>query len=89
MELALQHLGPHLCSMIDGETGHRALWVTPSMDALRANPDIETVHDGGWTDYNDLAQWRIRDGATMNPDNIRLPYLRAFDASFEPFKVLR
>jgi hypothetical protein len=89
MEVALQQLGPHLCSMTDGETGDRALWVTPSMDALRANPDIETVHDGGWTDYTDLAEWRIRDGATMNPDNIRLPYLRAFDAAFTPFKILR
>jgi hypothetical protein len=89
MELGLENLGPHLYCMSDGETGDRKLWVTPSMDALRANPDIETIHDGGWTDYDDLAQWRVRDGVKMSADNVRLPYARAFDASFTPFKVLR
>ena len=89
MELALDKLGPHLNRMSDGETGDRALWVTISMDALRANPDIEEIHDGGWTDYDDLALWKVREGVTMNPDNVRLPYARAFDASFTPFKVLR
>jgi hypothetical protein len=89
MEVALTNLGPHLNSMSDGETGDRALWVTASMDALRANPDLETVHDGGWTDYNDLAQWKIKDGQKMSAGNVRLPYARAFDASFTPFKELR
>jgi hypothetical protein len=89
MELALRRLAPHLDRMTDGETGDRHLWVTPAMEKFRANPDVEMVNDGDWSDYENVAKWRVRDGAALNPDNIRLHYALAFENSFPSFKVLR
>jgi hypothetical protein len=89
MELALTRLAPHLDRLSDGETGDRHLWITPPIDKFRANPDVELVHDGGWSDYDDTALFRVRDGRTLNPDNIRLPYALAFENSFPSFLVLR
>src|SRR3954467_15706102 len=89
MEVALEHLAPHLDRMSDGETGDRHLWITPGIDAFRANPDVEMVRDGGWTSYEDTALWRVKEGVTLDPDNIRLHYARSFEGSFPPFKVLR
>jgi hypothetical protein len=89
MELALNRLAPYLDRMSDGETGDRHLWVTPSIDKFRANPDVEMVHDGDWSDYDETAAWKVRDGVTLNPDNIRLPHALAFENSFPSFKVLR
>ena len=89
MEAALNHLAPHLDRMTDGETGDRHLWVTPSMDTFRVNPDVEMIHDGGWTDYDDTAQWKVKDGVTMDPDNIGFRYALAFQGSFPAFQVLR
>jgi hypothetical protein len=89
MEVALSHLAPHLDRMTDGETGDRHLWVTPPLDTFRVNPDVEMLHDGGWTDYDDTARWKVRDGVTLNPDNIGLRYALAFQGSFAAFKALR
>jgi len=89
MQTALEKLAPHLDRMTDGETGDRHLWATPAIDALRTNPDVEIVEDGNWNDYDDVAQFKVRDGATLNPDNLRLPYAGAFAWSFPAFKVLR
>jgi hypothetical protein len=89
METALKHLAPHLHRMTDGETGDRVLWSTPAIESFRANPDVEMVVDGDWTGYDDVAQFRVRDGVTLNPDHIRLPYARAFEGSFPAFKFLR
>ena len=89
METALNHLAPHLDRMSDGETGDRVLWITPSIDTFRSNPDVEIVHDGNWTGYEDTALWKVKDGVTMDPDNIRLKHLLAFQGSFHSFTVLR
>jgi hypothetical protein len=89
MELALSRLGPHLDRMSDGETGDRHLWITPAIEKFRANPDVEMVHDGDWSDYENTALFRVRDGVTLNPDNIRLPYALAFENSFPSFLVMR
>ncbi len=89
MEQALERLGPHLDRLSDGETGDRHLWVTPAMEKFRANPDVEIVRDGDWSDYDNVATWRVRDGVKLNPDNIRLHYALAFENSFPSFKVLR
>lgn len=89
MELALRRLGPYLDRMTDGETGDRHLWVTAAMDRFRANPDVEMVHDGEMSDYDDIARYRVRDGVTLDPDNIRLYYALAFENSFPSFKVMR
>jgi len=89
MELALRRLAPHLDRMTDGETGDRHLWVTPAMERFRANPDVEMVADGDWSDYEHVARWRVRDGVTLDPANIHLNYALAFENSFPSFLVLR
>jgi hypothetical protein len=89
METGLNYLGTYLDRMTDGETGDRSLWITPPIDSLRANPDVEMIHDGTWTDYADTARWKVKDGIKLNPDNIGLKYSLAFQGSFRPFKVLR
>jgi hypothetical protein len=89
MELALNRLAPYLDRLSDGETGDRHLWITPAIDKFRANPDVEMVHDGDWSDYDKTALFRVRDGVTLNADNIRLPYAPAFRNSFPSFLVLR
>jgi len=89
METALTHLAPHLDRMTDGETGDRQLWITAPVDSFRVNPDVELVQDGRWTDYEDTARFRVRDGVTMNPENIGLRYALSFQGSFPAFKALR
>jgi hypothetical protein len=89
MEVALGRLAPHLDRMTDGETGDRHLWVTPAMEKFRANPDVEIVKDGDWSDYDNVASFRVRDGVTLDPENIRLPYALAFENAFPSFLVLR
>jgi hypothetical protein len=63
--------------------------VTPALEKFRANPDVEIVRDGDWSDYENVASFRVRDGATLNPDNIRLHYALAFENAFPSFLVLR
>ena len=89
MQIALDSLGPYLNRMSDGETGDRHLWLTAAMDKFRANPDVEILQDGGWTGYDDVARWGVREGVRLDPQNIRLPYLNAFENSFPSFRVLR
>jgi hypothetical protein len=89
METALNSLAPYLDRMSDGETGDRSLWVTSGIDTFRANPDVEMLHDGGWTSYEDTGQWKVKDGATLNPDHILLHYRNAFERSYPAFKVMR
>jgi hypothetical protein len=89
MELALRRLAPYLDRMTDGETGDRNLWVTAAMERFRANPDVELISDGDWSDYENVAKWRVRDGVRLDPDNMHLHYALAFANSFPSFTVLR
>lgn len=89
MEAALKHLAPYLERMTDGETGDRRLWITPPIETFRANPDVEMVKDGNWTHFEDVVLFKVRDGVTLNPDNIRPGYSLAFQRSFQSFKNLR
>jgi hypothetical protein len=89
MEQALNRLAPHLDRLTDGETGDRHLWVTPVMEKLRANPDVEIIRDGDWSDYEHTAAWRVREGHTLNPDNLRMHYALAFRNSYPSFQILR
>jgi hypothetical protein len=89
MEQALTRLAPHLDRLTDGETGDRHLWVTPIIEKLRANPDVEMLHDGDWSDYEHTAAWRVREGHTLDPANMRMHYALAFRNSYPSFQVLR
>lgn len=89
MDTALRRLGPHLLRMTDGETGERSMWVLPTMDWLRANPDVELVQDGDYSDYDHATRYRVRDGRTFDPANIELGYHRFFQRSYRAFRELR
>lgn len=89
MEAALKSLAPYLARMTDGETGDRRLWITPPIETFRANPDVEMTQDGNWTHFRDVVMFKVRDGVTLNPDNIRPGYSLAFQRSFQSFKNLR
>jgi hypothetical protein len=89
MEQALTRLAPHLDRITDGETGDRHLWVTPVLEKLRANPDVELVRDGDWSDYEQVAVWKVREGRTLDPANLRMHYALAFRNAFPSFLVLR
>jgi hypothetical protein len=89
MDQALSRLAPHLDRLSDGETGDRHLWCTPVIEKLRANPDVEILRDGDWSDYEQVAQWKVRDGHTLDPANLRMHYALAFRNSYPSFRVLR
>jgi hypothetical protein len=89
MDTALKRLGPHLLRMTDGETGERAQWVLPTMDWLRANPDVELVADGDYSDYEHGTRYAVREGRTFDPANIELGYHRFFGRSYPAFRELR
>lgn len=89
METALTQVGPYLDRITDGETGDRDIWVTASLDMLRSNPDVEIVKDGDWATYERTANWKVKDGHKLDPANIRLPYVYAFERSYPSFKNLR
>lgn len=89
MDSALRRLGPHLLRMTDGETGERAQWVLPTMDWLRANPDVELIADGDYSDYEHGTRYAVREGRTFDPANIELGYHRFFGRSYPAFRELR
>lgn len=89
MDTAMKRLGPHLLRLSDGETGERNQWVLPTLDWLRANPDLELVRDDDYSDYEHGTRYQVRDGHTFDPANIQLNYHRSFQRSYPGFQVLR
>jgi len=89
MDTALRRLGPHLLRMTDGETGERSQWVLPGIDWLRANPDVEVLADGDYSSYANGTTFRVRDGRSLDPENIELGYHRFFQRSYRAFRELR
>ena len=89
METALERLGPHLLRITDGETGERSQWVMPTLEWLRANPDVEIVRRGDHSDYDHGNRFAVRDGHVFDPANIDLSYCRFFQRSYPAFRELR
>jgi hypothetical protein len=89
MDVALVQLGPYLDRLSDGETGDRSVWVTPILEQLRANPDVELIRDGGRTSYHDTPQWRVLPGHSLDPARLPLRYADHFERSYPAFKILR
>jgi hypothetical protein len=89
METALERLGPHLLRITDGETGERSQWVMPTLEWLRANPDVELVRRGDHSDYDHGNRFAVRDGHVFDPANIDLSYCRFFQRSYPAFRELR
>src|ERR1700730_10772163 len=81
VKLALTELGPTLMCIPDGETGPRSQWVASIIAALRNHPAVVQQHDGQWSDYNDRPRYRVRRGATLDPDLLRLGYDTALQQS--------
>jgi len=74
VDLALTELGHTLMCLPDGETGSRSQWVASIIGALRDHPALELKRDGQWSDYNDRPHYRVRRGATLDPDLLELGY---------------
>lgn len=89
IEVAFTRLGPWLDRLSDGETGLRSQWVTPVVEGMRANPDVEMTQDGDYTHYEKTPKYKVREGQTLNPANIELGFRRAFEGSYPAFKELR
>ncbi|MCT7660701.1 hypothetical protein [Mycobacterium deserti] len=81
VELALNELGPTLMCIPDGETGPRRQWVTSIITGLREHPALVLKRDGRWSDYNDRPHYRVRRGATLDPDQLQLGYDEALRES--------
>ena len=79
--LALTELGPTLMCIPDGETGPRSQWVASIIAGLRNHPAVVLQHDGQWSDYNDRPRYRVRRGAILDPDLLRLGYDTALQES--------
>ncbi|MDF2257541.1 hypothetical protein [Streptantibioticus ferralitis] len=89
MTTALRRVGAHLLRMTDGETGDRAVWGSRTIEWLRANPDVELIHDGVYADYGTGPLFRVREDRTLDPRNLHLNYFHTFVESFPAFKYLR
>jgi hypothetical protein len=89
MDVAFARLGPWLDRLSDGEVGLRSQWVTPVLEAMRANPDVEITQEGDYTTYDRTPKFKVKDGAHLDPANIVLGIRHAFEASYPQFKELR
>ncbi len=93
MEAALDRLAPYLLTLSDGETGPRSWWVGACIRNFHGNPDVELAASGrgDFSSYQDVPQFRLRDGATLDAGNVEacLPYERAFADSYPVFRDLR
>lgn len=89
MDVAFTRLGPWLDRLSDGETGLRSQWVTPIVEGMRANPDVEMTQDGDYSHYDKTPKYKVREGRTLDPANIDLGFRRAFEGSYPAFKELR
>ncbi len=89
IEVAFAALGPWLDRLSDGETGLRSQWVTPVVEGMRANPNVEMTQDGDYSHYEKTPKYKVREGRTLDPASIELGFRRAFEASYPAFKELR
>jgi hypothetical protein len=89
MQTALERIGPHLLRMTDGETGERSQWVLPTLDWLRANPDVEVARAIDYSDYSESAAYRLREGHRFDASHILTAYYSTFQRSYAGFRVLR
>jgi hypothetical protein len=81
VELAISELGSDLFSVPDGETGPRNSWVQIIIDRLRRNPALVLKKDGLWSTYDDRPMFKVRRGASFDPESLDLGYLDAFRES--------
>ncbi|PVZ09358.1 hypothetical protein [Actinomycetospora cinnamomea] len=58
--------GAFLNSMPDGETGERGRWLANIAESLRSHPDLDVRHDGHWTSYDDVLDFRVRRGHRLH-----------------------
>ncbi|GAB2620401.1 hypothetical protein Aab01nite_34740 [Paractinoplanes abujensis] len=65
MRFALDHLGPHLDCLPDGETGERGQWIMNLLDGFRRHPALETVRDGDLSGYDTVPRYRVRRGERL------------------------
>jgi hypothetical protein len=89
MSIALDHLGDHLLTLPDGETGERRNWIIHIVESLRHHPDLELARDGRWTDYEDTPTFRIRRGHELDGSTLDFGHVEAFERNYPVFRRLR
>jgi hypothetical protein len=91
MAAALTRLGPYLRTLSDGETGPRSMWIQTNIANLRDHPDVELVQDGALTSYQDIPQFKVKEGHEPTGEALERPLVMAdaFRASYPLFKRLR
>jgi hypothetical protein len=70
-----RHCGVALTSMPDGETGDRERWIAHIAEGLRSHPDLEVWHDGRWTAYDDVLDFRVRHGHRLRSASLDLRHV--------------
>lgn len=86
---AMNHAGPVLTQLSDGETGSRKDWIVGRLESYRENPAFEVAEDGDWSGYQDVPRFRVAAGHTLVPDDFRLRYHGDAFESWETFKRVR
>jgi hypothetical protein len=89
MSQALRELGPHLAYLPDGETGDRDTWVVGAIKSLRDHPGLEVKNEGGWTNYDDQLNFKVKKGYALTGDDLDLGLAKAFRTSYPIFQRLR
>jgi len=86
MAWQLDELRGRLRRLSGGETGPRLLWIAALIDELARLPQIQTVHSGKWTGYDDAVRLAVRRGARLSAEDIPL---RLAEHALEELAVLR
>lgn len=89
MSDALDRLGPQLRSLPDGETGDRRNWIINIIESLRSHPDLQLVHDGDWSAYDNIPRFRVRKGHHLYGAALDFGHVAAAAASLPMFEVLK
>jgi hypothetical protein len=89
MAVAMDRLGPLLATLPDGETGERRNWIIHIIEALRAHPDLELVHDGDWSGYDKLPRFKVRRGHRLYGASLDFGHLKAVQESWPDFEKVR
>jgi hypothetical protein len=89
MREVLKRAGPHLAYLPDGETGARRNWIASIIDGLRGHPDLQVCRDGGWSDYRDPLNFKVRRGHRLDGASLDFGYVAAYEMAQQQFQALR
>ncbi|MBL7259921.1 hypothetical protein [Paractinoplanes lichenicola] len=89
MRFALDHLGPHLDHLPDGETGERRQWIMNVLDGFRRHPALETARDGDFSGYDTVPRYRVRRGERLYGATLDLGIAAAAEVALPIYRAAR